>query len=74
MKGKTFDTICGACASIAAYGAASIVLNELKERGGVVTRTGCVLIQLYIGLGVGDRVAKKTKIIREALSKMIDEG
>ncbi|MDE5977046.1 MAG: hypothetical protein K2G70_01070 [Turicibacter sp.] len=74
MKGETFDNICGVCAYYAAYGVMDVCLKTAKDRGGLITKAGCTLIQMCVGLGVGETVRDSVRNVRKKVIKFLDES
>lgn len=67
MKKETIDQVCGLCAGLAGYAITALALEKVKDSCGILTRSGCVLVQAYVGLEIGGRVRKKVSKIREKL-------
>lgn len=68
---NAFDVFCAVCGSAAVYCAASMVLEQVKARGGIIVRTGCVVMQAYAGLVAGNRFMNAAKNVRTTIEKAL---
>lgn len=68
---KTIDVFCAVCGSAAVYCATSMVLERVKANGGLVVRTGCVVIQAYAALIAGNKFMNAAKNVRSTIEKAL---
>lgn len=69
LNKKNIATSCGVCAAAAGYAVASLAMEHVKQNYGILTRTGCSLIQAYIGIDVGQKVRQKTLELLDTVSE-----
>lgn len=69
-----FDKFCGFCGGIAAYKVTKAILSDISKKGGLFTKTGCFVIEVVVGLGVGEMLTETVQDRRLRLDYILGES
>lgn len=70
---KKIDKILGFCSGVVAYQVTNNLLSGIYKNGGIFTKTGCLTIEVTIGIGVAEFMSKRIGQYRERLNKFLNE-
>ena len=68
-----FDRFCGLCAGVTDYQTVRALLMDISKRGGILTKTGCLVIETVVGIGIAECLTDQVRNYRLKLKRILEE-